>query len=162
MGPPLPKAPGLFVRTLDERRFHLAHPLAKTAMPSLTLEEWCHFLSRHLEQEASGLVTVENSREIMLACAAFCVRPDLQHGRCLVVDPLIVMDLVGSKMVAGLLDEHLQWQARRHDCAGMQLQLPLLHGKGSEERGLSAFRCCGLATDALRLSKAIDVLGSTA
>lgn len=124
-------------------------------MPHLTLEEWEGFLSDHLKQDASGLVTVENSRGIMLAFAAFCVRPDVQHRRCLVVDPVVVMDLVGSKMVAQLLDEHLQLEARRQNCSGLRLQLPLTQGKPSEERGLSAFRCCGLATDALRLSKSL-------
>ncbi len=155
MGLPPPAATGLFVRSLEETRFHLAHPLAKTAMPSLTLIEWQRFLSDHLEQNSSGIVTVENSRGIMLACAAYCVRPDLQHGHSLVVDPLIVMDLVGSKMVAQLLDQHLQWLARGLKCAGLHLQLTVTEGRPAEERGVSAFRRCGMAADGMRLSKPI-------
>lgn len=133
----------------------MAHPLAKTAMPLLSLPEWQCFLEEHLKQPASGVLAVENSREIMLACAAYCVRPDLQHGQSLVVDPLIVMDLVGSKMVAQLLDEHLQWLARQLDCAALHLQLPVTGSKAAEERGLYAFRSCGMAAEALRLSKAV-------
>ncbi|MEQ8652005.1 MAG: hypothetical protein RIC87_06035 [Kiloniellales bacterium] len=152
---PPPAAPGLFVRSLDQSRFALAHPLAKTAIPDLSLTEWQRFLDEHLKQPASGIVTVENSRGIMLACAAYCVRPDLQHGQSLMVDPLIVMDLVGSKMVAQLLDQHLQWLARELRCAGLHLQLPVTRSTAAEERGLSAFRGCGMAADALRLSKAV-------
>ncbi len=162
MGLPPPTVPGLLVRSLEESRFALAHPLAKTAIPNLTLPEWQRFLGDHLQQDASGIVTVENSREIMLACAAYCVRPDLQHGHSLVVDPLIVMDLVGSKMVAKLLDEHLLWLARGLNCAGLHLQLPVTRGKAADERGLSAFRCCGMASDALRLSKTVVSLGPAA
>ncbi len=155
MGLPPPAIPGLLVRALEESRFALAHPLATTAMPNLTLPEWQRFLGDHLQQDSSGIVTVENSREIMLACAAYCVRPDLQHGRSLVVDPLIVMDLVGSKMVVALLDDHLQGLARRMNCAGLHLQMPVMRGKAAEERGLTAFRCCGMTGDALRLSKTV-------
>ncbi len=124
-------------------------------MPQLSLEEWEGFLRDHLQQESSGLLTVENSRGIMLAFAAYCVRPDIQLRRCLVADPVIIMDLVGAKMVAELLDQHLQVEAARLNCSGLRLQLPLAEGKPCEERGLSAFRCCGLATDSLRLSKSL-------
>ncbi len=158
MGSPPHTATDLVVRTLEEHRFALAHPLARTALPELSLEEWCAFLADHLRQAESGLSTVENGRGTMLALAAFCVRPDLQHGRCLLADPVIVMDLVGAGLVARLIDEHLQREARRLGCAALRLQLPMARGLAAEERGLTAFRCCGLATDALRLSKAVALL----
>ncbi len=152
-----PPSLGLFVRDLDDRRIDQAYPLIKTALPDLTLEDWRRFLDDHLRQDASGVVVVENRTGIMYACAAFQARQDLRHGRCLEVDPLVVMDLVGAATVARTLDFSLLGFARRFGCQGLRIQVPRIGGLGAEDPAVSAFLRCGLAADGLGLSKKVAV-----
>ncbi len=152
---------GLFVRDLDDGRVDQAYPLVRTALPDLSLEHWRGFLEDHLRQEASGVVVVENRSGIMYACAAFRARQDLRHGRCLDVDPLVVMDLVGAATVAKTLDESLLAFARRFDCSGLRIQLARIGALGPEDPAISAFLRCGLAADALGLSKKVAVGGTS-
>ncbi|MEO1193822.1 MAG: hypothetical protein AAFY02_18850 [Pseudomonadota bacterium] len=151
----LPNLSGLNVIELTVCRFDQALPLARTALPDLTLPEWRRFLFSHLQQPGSGVLAVENPRGVLLACAAYTLRKDLRHGCYLAADPVIIMDLVGATAVAKALEQGLEAEAQKQGCGALLLQLPHHSEAKPDNRAVTAFLGCGLAAESLNLFKRV-------
>lgn len=149
------------VKVLVAERVDDAFPVARAAVPDLTLERWRQFARLALlpaaAPTASGILVVENPRGYIQGFCTYRLQHDIRHGTTMAVDDLIAIDLLDSAPIAAALLEALEARARATGCDVLQLHVPDLAASSAAASGLyEHLRQAGHAVDALRLAKPMD------
>lgn len=121
------------IHPLAPERVFLAYPLVRSAMPDVTLENWTAFADEFLDetrnQPQRGILTVDNESGVIIGLVAYHCRPDLEHGRILVVDHLLAFELLDRRGVAEMIVEALEAEADRLGCQAIRTCLQMIEGE---------------------------------
>jgi hypothetical protein len=146
-------------RALMPQRVDEAYPLARAAVPGLTLERWRRF-GRDATASAGKaahpeILLVENDHGYIQGLCTYHLLHDLRHGIVMVVDHLAMIDLIDGAVVAEALLAALDALARQAGCGRIQLNLQQ-QATGGRPALYELLRAEGHALDAWRMSKPLD------
>jgi hypothetical protein len=118
----------LFIaRALRPEQAAQAYPLLQSAFPALTLSRWTEFV-RNLTRaksrpadRAKGIMAIQSDRGYIHGLFSYSVAADLQHGRVLLVDNFVAVDLVASDSAVQALRQVMEEVATRLDCQAIRL-----------------------------------------
>jgi hypothetical protein len=105
------------------------YPLIRETTPTISLQAWMRFarqLTATRRAGQSGIVAVRRvGRDF--PCGLFCYRVDndLEHGRVLIAEHFVAVDLLDPKAVLAALVEELEALARRLGCTAIR---SVVHG----------------------------------
>ncbi len=147
-------------KALAPERVDDVFPVARAAVPGLTLERWRGFARLALmpaAATASGILVVENARGYIQGFCTYRLQHDIRHGTTMAVDDLVAIDLLDSAPIAAALLEALEARARATDCDVLQLHVPDQATSSAAASGLYEYlRQSGHAVDAVLLAKPMD------
>ncbi len=135
-------------------------PLARAAVPGLTLDRWRCF-SRGAMASA-GRVTrpevllVENDHGYIQGFCTYHLLQDIRHGTVMRVDHLAMIDLIDVAAVAEALLAAIEALARQADCRRIQLDVPPGPGGAVGSALHERLREAGHTVDAWRMSRRLD------
>jgi hypothetical protein len=127
-----------------------AYPLLQSAFPALTLSRWTEFVRSQTRtnpkpaERAKGIMAIQSDRGYIHGLFSYSVAPDLQHGRVLLVDNFVAVDLVESDAAVQALRQAMEEVAARLDCQAIRLHAavsgdglgPVLSDKGQAFGGV--------------------------
>lgn len=106
-----------------------AYPLVQSAMPGLNLARWTGFVrgitkarSRGAERR-SGIMTIRSDRGYIHGLFSYTVAPNLRHGRVLLVDNFVALDLIDPELPAKALGKVMESVALHFDCQAIYLNV---------------------------------------
>jgi GNAT superfamily N-acetyltransferase len=149
-------------KQLAPERADEAFPIARAAVPGLTLERWRVFTGDAVtvgdRASAPGIMVVENERGYIQGLCTYRLQHDMRHGTILAVDDLVVLDLVDNGAVAAALVDALEAWARAVGCSAIRLHV----AEDAEARPNSPvlyefLKRNGHAVDAVRLVKPVVI-----
>ena len=130
------------VALLPLNRIAQVYPLVQSALPGTGLEDWIDYASALVLTEGSsapsGILAAERPRGCVAGLCAFQGRRDLEHGRLLQVELLIVLSLFDEARIAAALASEIEYTARRLGCRAVHCLLPD-GGADHAQRALRAF-----------------------
>lgn len=158
-------------KPLGRRQIDQAYPLIGAIAPTLGVERWRAFAAAMIGEGAtaapggtipSGIMTVQNANGYIHGLFSYNVEQDLRHGRALVVDNFVVLDLFDLPGAAEVLLHAMDGLARDLGCTAIHTNLPepyaaLSAGSaagGPASQVLDCFRGEGHRTETVRLCKA--------
>jgi hypothetical protein len=145
-------------KQLVPERVDDAFPIARAAVPGLTLERWRVFTGDAVtvgdRASPPGIMVVENERGYIQGLCTYRLQHDMRHGTILAVDDLVVLDLVDNGAVAAALVDAVEARARAVGCDAIRLHL----AEDAKARPTSPvlyefLKRTGHAVDAVRLVK---------
>ncbi len=110
---------------LGPKQIDQAFPIVQSLMPGLSVEDWRYFAARITEyrDDLAGIMTVQ-SQGYIHGLFSYKAEPHLAHGRVLMVDNFIVLDLFNPAAVAEALLRAMDELALRLDCKATHTMLP--------------------------------------
>lgn len=149
-------------KQLLPERLDDAFPIARAAVPSLSLERWRAFAGESVavadRATPPGIMVVENDRGYIQGLCTYRLQHDMRLGTILTVDDLVALDLVDDGAIAGVLIDALEARARAFGCSAIRLHV----AEDSQARPNSPMlyeflKRTGHAVDAVRLVKPVDI-----
>jgi hypothetical protein len=139
-----------------------AFPIARAAVPSLTLERWRAFAGDSVavadRAAPPGIMVVENERGYIQGLCTYRLQHDMRHGTILTVDDLVVLDLVDDGVVVAALVDALEARARAFGCSAIRLHVAENTQARPNSPVLYEFlKRTGHAVDAVRLMKPVVI-----
>jgi hypothetical protein len=128
------------VETLRPDQIRSVFPLIREAIPGLDLQAWIRFARQLVgtrRGEQSGIVTARRAAR-SFPCGLFCYRVDndLEHGRVLIAEHFVAVDLLEPDAVLDALVRELEALAKRLGCTAIR---SVVHGpEAAVAGGLSA------------------------
>lgn len=149
-------------RQLVPDRVDDAFPIARAAVPGLTLERWRVFAGESVAvadgATPPGIMVVENDRGYIQGLCTYRLQHDMRHGTILTVDDLVALDLVDDGAVATALVDALESRARACGCSAIRLHLAEDAKARPNSPVLYEFlKRNGHAVDAVRLVKPVVI-----
>jgi hypothetical protein len=149
-------------KQLVPERVDDAFPIARAAVPGLTLERWRAFAgdSVAIADKAAppGIMVVETERGYIQGLCTYRLQHDMRHGTILAVDDLVALDLVDDGVVAAALVDALEARARAFGCSAVRLHLAEDAQARPNSPVLYEFlKRTGHAVDAMRLVKPVVI-----
>lgn len=172
-----------FAKPLGRRQIDQAYPLICAIAPALTVDRWRAFAAAMIGEGSAaagpgggarrnagmptgsmptGIMTVQNANGYLHGLFSYTVEQDLRHGRALVVDNFVVLDLFDLPGAAEVLLHAMDGLARDLGCTAIHTNLPEPYAalstqeapSGTGSRVLDCFRGEGHRTETMRLCKA--------
>jgi hypothetical protein len=149
-------------KQLARERVDDAFPIARAAVPGLTLERWRLFTGDSVaagdRAMPPGIMVVENERGYIQGLCTYRLHHDMRHGTILAVDDLVALDLVNDGAVVAALVDALEARARAVGCSAIRLHV----AEDAEARPNSPvlyefLKRNGHAVDAVRLVKPVVI-----
>lgn len=138
-----------------------AFPLARAAVPGLTLDRWRCFTRGAMA--SAGQVThpevllVENDHGYIQGFCTYHLLQDIRHGTVMMVDHLAMIDLIDTTAVMEALLAVLEALARQAGCRRIQLDVPQPGPGGVVGSALyERLRAADHTVDAWRMTKPLD------
>jgi hypothetical protein len=132
----------LVTRLFDRGMIEQAFPLVSARTPSMTLDRWTRFAVQHVAPRAAelprGLMAVQNQAGYILGMFAFAVREDLDEGRVLSIENVIVPNMPGRDMIWSAVADSIDRLATMNGCRAILADLPRKRGPGDEEAAWAA------------------------
>jgi hypothetical protein len=128
------------VETLRPDQIRSVYPLIRATMPAIDLQAWVRFARQLTPQRRSGQSGIVAARRAGrdYPCGLFCYRVDndLEHGRVLIAEHFVAVDLLDPAGVLDALVAELEALGKRLGCTAIR---SVVHG-GEEDvaGGLSA------------------------
>ncbi|MBO6834766.1 MAG: hypothetical protein JJ878_02035 [Alphaproteobacteria bacterium] len=136
-----------------------ALPLVRGLRSDLSLREWRSYCAPFLDRadSASGLECVLDEKDYLIGLAGYEARPDIRHGRVLMVDPFIAVDLYGRNFAAQMLLARVDTLAGSLGCRAIHIAYETADGLVTHRRGNTFDRLFdkGYRADSLRLCKGV-------
>jgi hypothetical protein len=128
------------VETLQPNQIRAVYPLIREAMPATDLASWLRFAKTLTATRRSGPSGIVAARRFGrdFPCGLFCYRVDndLAHGRVLIAEHFVAVDLLDPGAVLNALVTELEALAKRLDCTAIR---SVVHGgEDAVAGGLSA------------------------
>lgn len=121
------KMDNLFPCLLNCTLVDRAYPLIRDLLPGVTLERWKRFVEPYLSAQStcwpSGLMTVQNAVGCILGFFCFSVRDDLNNGRVMFIDNIIVAEIPGHNTIINTITETIQTLANQNYCPVTHIDL---------------------------------------
>ncbi len=117
------------VETLRPDQLRSVYPLIRESMPNIDLAGWQRFarqLTSNRRTGQSGIVAARREGRDF-PCGLFCYRVDndLEHGRVLIAEHFVAVDLLDPRAVLAALVEELEALAKRLGCTAIR---SVVHG----------------------------------
>jgi len=149
-------------KQLLPERLDDAFPIARAAVPSLTLERWRIFAGESVaiadRAAPPGIMVVENDRGYIQGLCTYRLQHDMRHGTILAVDDLVALDLVDDGAIARVLIGALEERARAFGCSAIRLHVAEdAQARPNSPMLYEFLKCTGHAVDAVRLVKPVDI-----
>ncbi|HEY5598937.1 MAG TPA: hypothetical protein VIK47_09050 [Kiloniellales bacterium] len=116
----------LKVQALGPNHIAQAYPLIQATLPEVPLEAWLAFARAIVGQRSqphSGLLGVVSEQGYITGLSSYRVAYDLVHGRSLVADHFVAMDLFDRKSVVHTLANAIEALARERQCGAVHTSL---------------------------------------
>lgn len=150
---------------LTPERVDQAYPLIQAVYPGVTPEGWHAYARRILDRggaeeggaaEEGGIATLQDPRGLIAGLFVYRIRRDLDHGRTLVADDVVALDIVRPDAVAEHLADALEEVARQHGCHAVHTAVAC--GREADDHPLvSPMRALGHRVERLQLCKPLAV-----
>ena len=149
-------------RLLSANQVDQAFPVVQSAIAGITMEDWRRFAGTIVSAErcASGIMTAQ-SRNYIHGLFRYEACPSLRHGKQLMVDTFIVLDLFNPSGAAAALLGALDDLADDLGCEAIHTTVPNSLRQASDYRRwlLGHFQECGHHEDSVTLCKHISEWG---
>ncbi len=138
-----------------------AFPVVHTARPNLTLDRWVDYAGElaagKTQAVANGIMTLQNDQGYIHGLFTYRVDQDLEHGRTLLAENVVVLGLTEQAAATVALIEAVEDLARRHDCGAIHTQLiGATAGPIADHSIVNFFRDSGHQFGGLRMCKTVD------
>jgi len=149
----------LVTRLFDRGMIEQAFPLVSARTPGLTLDRWTRFALPHVTPRAGepprGLMAVQNHAGYILGLFVFGVRDDLDEGRVLWIENVVVPDMPGRDMIWAAVVDSVDRLATMNGCRAILADLPGDRDPGDEGAAWAApfLKRCGYVLKANRALK---------
>jgi len=148
-------------QTLNPEKIDQAYGLVRSAAPQISLESWRDFAKSVIspsEAPESGILTVEDEREIILGLVGYVIDRDLEYGQTLMAKNFIALDGMESrkKEVAFALIKAMEDLARDRRCRAIRT---IVHEPEAALRDawiIEVLKHNGHHTEARKFIKAVD------
>lgn len=150
------------VKPLGGEQALQAYPLAQSASPQLTLDQWLGYV-RDLCQDGAdesptgGVMSVQNSDGYIFGIYCHEVETNIQHGKVLKVSNFVAANLYDSTGVANGLIDSMAAVARDHGCAAVHVDLPeeVRHKPRPAEGVVNQFKGAGYQVESVALCRPV-------
>ena len=117
------------IKALKRENAAMAYPLIRSAMPTITLEDWLAYTDWHaqpteLREPSTGIMTLENSRGYIHGLFSFCTSYGLGAGPVLNVDHFIAIDTGDRAVAVTRLIDAMEDLAQHNGCTVIHTHLP--------------------------------------
>jgi hypothetical protein len=146
---------------LSQDRAALAYPLIQTVRPALSLEAWEEYATGILQVGADGsggIMTLQNPRGLIAGLFVYRIEEVPDHGRTLVAEDFVALDIIDSEVVAESLADALEQVAREHGCQAVHTSITCNGGPGSR-RVVDLMRRLGHHVESFRMCKPLPATG---
>lgn len=150
----------LHLTPLRRTQVQQAFPLVQAIRPQMTLDEWEAFAWRFPadHQARAGIATLQDSNALILGLFAYRAGREPDHGRTLLVDHFVAMDIISPAAVAEHLADSMEALARRLDCRAVHTAVT--DGESVSGRHLvDLLRDLGHRLESFQLCKPLPVPG---
>ena len=125
---------------LASERIEQAYPVAQAMRTDLSLGQWASF-ARAMVGEAPvaldrGIIAARGAQDYIQGLFSYVIAPDLRHGRSLLADNFIALDMRTNSVVASVLIRAMCALARERGCATIQAVVPEEHAALFEAHGV--------------------------
>jgi hypothetical protein len=115
------------IAALAEHQIAQAYPVVQAVRPDITLEQWRAFAAvcgaGRRPRAASGIMTVQDQRGYIRGLFSYSIERDLNHGRILLADNVIMLGMGDRGRLMAVLLEAMESLARQHGCAAIRTHL---------------------------------------
>jgi hypothetical protein len=149
----------LVTRLFDRGMIEQAYPLVSARAPGMTLDRWTRFALPQVAARAGepphGLMAVQNQAGYILGMFAFAVREDLNEGRVLAIENVMVPNMPGRDMIWATVVDAVDRLATMNGCRAILADLPEERNSGDGEAAWAApfLARCGYVLKANRALK---------
>lgn len=152
------------VKPLAHDQVLQAFPLVSLLDVELSPEQWTGYAGALTEPGRGAgshqILTVQSGQGHIYGLSAYGLKPDLRRNRVLEIENFAVVDLTGTRRVAGVLIAGLEKLAREQDCSCMVVSLlnPFMRRwlRDPHHPAVEFFRSSGFQGEHLRLRKCFD------
>lgn len=118
---------------LSPDRIAQAYPLVQVVRPALSLEAWRRYARAILEdtEGGSGIATLQDPRGLIAGLFVYRIGADPGHGRTLVAEDFVALDIVNPETVAQSLADALEAVANEHGCSAVHTTISCRGGAGT-------------------------------
>jgi hypothetical protein len=125
---------------LANEQIELAYPHIQAMRTDLSLDQWAGF-ARAMVDEAPraldcGIITARGEQDYIQGLFSYVIAPDLHHGRSLLADNFIALDMRTNSVVASVLIRAMCGLARESGCATIHAIVPDEHAALFEAHGV--------------------------
>lgn len=131
---------------LREAEIAKAYPLIQIMTPDIGLAAWRRFALPLVRGKAArkGIVALHGDRQYLCGLFVWRIDQDLRHGRSLIVDHAIGLDLVSPEAVTMALVDAIEDTARRLKCGAVHSHVGIAHEPVTERMNRSGYRSEGV------------------
>ena len=109
-----------------------AYALIQAAESSISLKQWQDFVDSVIcpaknSAPNRGIMTLRDEEEYIFGLFTYFVRPDLHHGRVLVVDNFLAMTLLDRRGLAETLLSSMARIGEEHGCHAINMDIAQKH-----------------------------------
>ncbi|HSR72807.1 MAG TPA: hypothetical protein VLL72_10550 [Kiloniellales bacterium] len=110
------------IKDLKPDRVAQAYPLVQAALPRVSLDAWRHYASTFLtggQTARCGILTVVDVQDCIVGLCVYRIESDLAHGRVLIVDHIVALDLFRRAAVIAEILSGVEHLARSAGCSAI-------------------------------------------
>lgn len=134
-----------------------AYPLIQTVRPGLGLEAWQAYARNILDagpESGTGIATLQDPRGLIAGLFVHRIVEDADHGRTLVAEDFVALDIIQPEAVAASLAEALETVARQQNCHAIHTSVACTDN-GRTQHILDLMRALGHRLEHFQLCKAL-------
>jgi hypothetical protein len=149
---------------LQNDRIHQAYPLIQAVRPGLSLEQWAAYAARVLrdaEADNGGIATLQDATGLMVGLFVYHVASEPDHGRTLMVEDFVALDIIAPHAVAEHLAQAMESIARQLRCRAVHTAVSCGEGKTGQYL-VDMLHELGHRLESFRLCKSISAQGGAA
>lgn len=125
---------------LAREQIDQAYPVVQAMRTDLSLDQWKSF-ARAMVGEAPamidhGIILAKGAQDYIQGMFSYVIAPDLRHGRSLLADNFIALDMRTASVVASVLIRAMCDLARERGCATIHAIVPDEHAALFEAHGV--------------------------
>lgn len=138
-----------------------AYPLIQTIRPGLTVEDWQHYAEDVLNGRGGGdggIATLQDPRGLIAGLFVYRVTGDPFHGRTLLAEDFVALDIVRPEAVAQSLADALEAVARDLKCNAIHTSVACSN-PGRSQYLIDLMRELGHHLERFQLCKALPATG---
>ena len=119
---------------LSPDQFRSVYPLIRQVVPALTLNQWLRFARMEASPRRGGGIIAVRRTARDFPCGLFCYRVenDLEHGRVLVAEHIVALDLLDPDAVLKALVAEIESLGTRLGCTAVR---SVLHHRADHVAG---------------------------